>query len=168
MEERFLNDHNSNYNRALTEMQAGLKTSHWIWFVFPQMAVNKNATEKAKKYEIQSLEEAIEYCQHPVLGKKLIEITKAVTEHLTQRDTLLKIFGNDGVKFISCMSLFAFAAKACGDNELFEVVSKALEKGNDGRLDTSDGNSIQSTASLLNRSETTVEELKIGANTLKK
>lgn len=90
------------------ELTAGRKTSHWIWFVFPQLrALGRSAT--AQHYGIDALAEAQAYWQHPVLGPRLRECTALV---LAVPDrSAHQIFGSpDDLKFHSCMTLFAQAA----------------------------------------------------------
>jgi len=93
----------TNYQRALREMKKGQKESHWMWYVFPQLK-GLGWSEYANKYGIHSIHEAIAYYEHPILGKRLEEITKAV---LKQNCDIDVIFGDvDAMKFHSCMTLF--------------------------------------------------------------
>jgi uncharacterized protein (DUF1810 family) len=96
------------YDGALAELRAGRKTSHWMWFVFPQIdGLGRSAT--ARRYAIRSMEEARAYLAHPVLGARLRECTQAVMR-LGNR-TASDIFGYpDDLKFCSSMTLFAQAA----------------------------------------------------------
>jgi uncharacterized protein (DUF1810 family) len=96
------------YDAALRELRAGRKTSHWMWFIFPQIAgLGRSAT--AQKYAIGSLTEAESYLAHPVLGPRLLECARALTE--LHGRTAAEIFGPvDAQKLQSSMTLFASAA----------------------------------------------------------
>ena len=117
--ERFVaaQDAGGTYEAALAELRAGRKTSHWMWFVFPQIAgLGQSAT--ARRYAISSLSEARAYLEHPVLGPRLLEATRAV-DALTGR-TAPEVFGEtDAMKLRSSMTLFAHAAP---DEPLFQRV----------------------------------------------
>ncbi len=106
--ERFLAAQETAYERALGEIRAGRKASHWIWFVFPQI-IGLGSSETNLRYSIRSLDEAREYLKHPTLGTRLGACTQAVMEH---RDlTAEALFGAlDAMKFRSCMTLFERAA----------------------------------------------------------
>jgi uncharacterized protein (DUF1810 family) len=114
------------YDRALAEIGDGRKTTHWMWFVFPQhIELGHSAT--AKFYGISGLGEAQAYFAHPVLGARLVEITRAV---LANDDAPEHIFGSiDALKLRSSMTLFALAAP---EESVFGAV---LEKFYDGDLD---------------------------------
>ncbi len=95
------------YRQALTELLAGHKRSHWMWFVFPQIAGLGNSPT-AKHYAISSLDEARAYLGHPVLGPRLVECAHAVLEHPDQ--SAAAILGEtDAMKLRSSMTLFARA-----------------------------------------------------------
>ena len=113
--------------QALAELRAGQKQSHWMWFVFPQIAsLGQSATSRA--YAIQSLDEARAYLAHPVLGVRLRECCQAVMN--VRAKSAHDIFGSpDDRKFQSCLTLFAEAAP---DDVLFYNL---LEKYFDGDAD---------------------------------
>lgn len=94
---------NDNYHRALEEVKAGKKVTHWIWFIFPQMG-GLGKSERSKYYGINGREEAKAYINHPVLKDRLVEITEAVYNN---EKSVYEIFGNDVIKVRSCMLLFA-------------------------------------------------------------
>jgi uncharacterized protein (DUF1810 family) len=96
------------YERALSELRAGRKSSHWMWFVFPQIAgLGRSST--AVTYAISSLAEASAYLADPVLGPRLLECTRALTE--IARASAGEILGDiDAMKLRSSMTLFARAA----------------------------------------------------------
>lgn len=99
------------YTTAMVEMTVGRKRSHWIWYVFPQMAgLASNPSHNSAKYAIGSLAEAVEYLRHPVLGPRLRELTGVVLASKTQAVLTLMGSGGDTLKLQSCMTLFAVAA----------------------------------------------------------
>jgi uncharacterized protein (DUF1810 family) len=115
------------YATALAELVAGCKETHWMWFIFPQIA-GLGFSPMAQRYALASLDEARAYLAHPVLGPRLEECTRAVLRH-PQR-TAHEIFGwPDDLKFCSSMTLFHRAAP---DNPLF---AKALATYYGGALD---------------------------------
>ena len=95
------------YEHATAELRRGRKTSHWMWFVFPQIA-GLGFSPAAQRYAISSLDEARAYLAHPVLGPRLIECAGLVTA--IGGATAEQIFGPvDGQKLRSCVTLFARA-----------------------------------------------------------
>lgn len=105
--ERFLQAQDEVYATALAELRRGAKRSHWMWFVFPQVAgLGRSAT--AVFYAIAGRDEARAYLAHPVLGARLIEATQAVVAATGSAEAILG--GIDAVKFRSSMTLFAAAA----------------------------------------------------------
>lgn len=107
---RFITAQQDSYDRALAELMAGQKRSHWMWFVFPQLA-GLGFSAMAQRYAISSLDEAQAYLQHPVLGPRLLACTAAVNR-VTGR-TAYQVFGSpDDVKFRSSMTLFGRADPA--------------------------------------------------------
>jgi len=116
------------YVRALEELRRGQKTSHWMWFIFPQVA-GLGQSPTSVRYAISGLEEARQYLRHPVLGPRLLECSGVVaaTEHKTAHD----IFGGiDAQKLRSSMTLFMRAAP----NE--HVFQQVLDRYFEGRPDT--------------------------------
>ena len=96
---------NGTYEQALSELRRGHKVSHWMWFVFPQIAgLGRSAT--AQFYAITSPEQAREYLAHPVLGARLHECCQALLD-LQERDPERVLGGIDAVKLRSSMTLFA-------------------------------------------------------------
>ena len=93
------------YAQALAELRAGRKHSHWMWFVFPQIA-GLGASAMSRHYAIASLDEARAYLAHAVLGPRLHACTAAACAH--RGVSALSIFGApDDAKFRSCMTLFS-------------------------------------------------------------
>ncbi len=106
--ERFVAEQDREYETVLEELRRGRKTSHWIWFIFPQIA-GLGRSSMSQQFAIDSLEEARSYLAHPVLGARLRECTRLVLaiEGRTAED----IFGSiDAVKLRSSMTLFHRAA----------------------------------------------------------
>ncbi len=108
--ERFVvaQDARGTYAAALAELRAGRKVAHWMWFVFPQIA-GLGLSEMSRRYAISSLEEARRYLAHPVLGERLRECGRILTE--LDGKTADDVFGPvDAIKLRSSMTLFARAA----------------------------------------------------------
>jgi uncharacterized protein (DUF1810 family) len=101
-------DDRGTYDAALAELRAGRKTSHWMWFVFPQIA-GLGHSPMARRYALASLEEARAYLAHPVLGPRLVEAAGAL-EALTGRSARDVLGDTDAMKLRSSMTLFARAA----------------------------------------------------------
>lgn len=104
---RFLkgqSSHFADYETALKEVTKGQKTSHWIWYVFPQLQ-GLGHSRFSQFYGITGRVEAEEYLKHPILGERLRKITEALLEHEGKYPEA--IFGSiDAMKVKSCMTLF--------------------------------------------------------------
>lgn len=102
--ERFVDAQEPAYDRVLKELRAGRKTTHWIWFIFPQ-AKGLGRSAMSERYAIASLDEARAYLAHPILGPRLKECAELVLSH---KDVPLEdILGQlDAMKFRSSMDLF--------------------------------------------------------------
>jgi uncharacterized protein (DUF1810 family) len=127
--ERFVAAQNAGgtYARALAELRSGRKTSHWMWFVFPQIA-GLGHSPTSRKFAISSLAEAQAYLGHAVLGPRLTESARVVAE--AHAGTAEQIFGSiDAQKLHSSMTLFL---RAASDEPLFGLV---LDRYFDGRPD---------------------------------
>ena len=124
---RFVEAQDQIYDQVYSELRQGLKLTHWMWFVFPQLeGLSLSAT--SRKFAISSLEEAIAYLEHPLLGPRLRKCTELVNS--TSGKTINQILGpTDSLKFRSSMTLFAHATK---ENSVFE---SALQKFFDGQYD---------------------------------
>jgi uncharacterized protein (DUF1810 family) len=108
--ERFVDaqDHGGTYDAALAELRAGRKTSHWMWFVFPQIA-GLGQSPISRRFAISGLDEARAYLEHPVLGERLRESARALTQLTTT--SAEEVFGGiDALKLRSSMTLFRRAA----------------------------------------------------------
>jgi uncharacterized protein (DUF1810 family) len=98
------------YERAVAELRRGRKSTHWMWYVFPQIT-GLGRSQISKRYAISSLDEAVAYLAHPVLGPRLIECARILTQ--TTGRSAEQIFGGiDAVKLRSSMTLFGRAAPA--------------------------------------------------------
>jgi uncharacterized protein (DUF1810 family)/quercetin dioxygenase-like cupin family protein len=126
--QRFVDAQNPVFDDALVELRAGRKRSHWMWFLFPQIA-GLGFSPMAQRYAIRSRAEAEAYLAHPVLGDRLRECVRLV---VAVRRPIAEIFGYpDDMKFRSCVTLFAAAAPGEA------VFSEALDACCDGRADPS-------------------------------
>ena len=126
--ERFVRaqDSGGTYQRALTELRNGRKTSHWMWFIFPQIA-GLGFSAMAQRYAIGSRAEAVAYLGHPLLGARLVECTLLVLA--VTGKTIHDILGSpDDIKFRSSMTLF----DAVSDRTIFaEAIEKYYSGGKD-------------------------------------
>jgi len=105
---RFLDGQAGVYDTVLAELRSGRKSSHWIWFIFPQIA-GLGHSEMAQQFAIGSLDEAKTYLQHPILGPRLRTCTQLVLNVAGR--SVDEIFGHpDHLKFRSCITLFLTAA----------------------------------------------------------
>ena len=120
-------DSGGTYEQALTELRRGRKTSHWMWFVFPQVAgLGRSGT--AQHYAVSGLDEARAYLAHPVLGQRLRESVAALLE--TDAGSAEEVLGStDAMKLRSSMTLFD---RADPDEPAFAAV---LDRFFDGRPD---------------------------------
>lgn len=125
--DRFLEPQKTSYVIALEEVRNGRKVSHWMWYIFPQLR-GLGQSNVAWYYGIEDLSEAKAYLAHPVLGRRLREITQAALD-LSETDPI-KVFGwPDHMKFRSCMTLFA----QISEDDLFV---RALDKFFGGQEDS--------------------------------
>src|SRR4051812_13984390 len=114
--ERFVDAQRGSYERAYAEIVAGSKRSHWMWFVFPQIA-GLGSSPTAQRYAIADLAEARAYLHHPTLGPRLRDCAAALLGHEKSAE---EIFGYpDDLKLRSSMTLFA---RAADEPEPFERV----------------------------------------------
>ena len=121
--ERFVEAQSRTYEQALKEIKAGHKTTHWMWWIFPQYR-GLGESLVAKHYEIQSREEARAYWEHPVLGARLRECMRALLA-LNTNDAE-EVFGElDALKLKSSMTLFYYNG---GQNLCGEVLEKFFPK----------------------------------------
>ncbi len=101
---RFLDAQENDFERALAEIKRGRKQSHWMWYIFPQIA-GLGFSETSRFYAVKDRAEAELYLAHPVLGARLVEISEALLE--IEGKTANQIFGSpDDMKLKSSMTLF--------------------------------------------------------------
>jgi uncharacterized protein (DUF1810 family) len=122
--QRFVDAQSHVFNDVLSELRSGRKTSHWMWFIFPQIQ-GLGRTSVSKEFAISSLGEAQAYLAHPVLGLRIRECASLVAA--INDSSAEEIFGYpDYLKFRSSMTLFA---QATPDNEIFLDVLKKYHHG---------------------------------------
>jgi uncharacterized protein (DUF1810 family) len=125
---RFISAQEGIYDRALAELRDGLKRSHWMWYIFPQVE-GLGHSPTTRRYSIKSLEEARQYLAHPVLGQRLKESAEAVLA--IQGRSTADIFGHpDDWKLQSSMTLFELVS---GPESVF---GRILDKYYQGKRDT--------------------------------
>lgn len=130
--ERFVSaqDDRDTYSRALAELRGGRKETHWMWFVFPQLA-GLGSSPMARRFAIESAAEARAYLAHPVLGARLLESAQAVTA--TAAESAEQILGPiDALKLRSSMTLFLSVAR---DATARDVLQGVLERFFGGMTD---------------------------------
>jgi len=107
---RFVDAQANTYEQALAELRAGEKRTHWMWFVFPQIA-GLGRSGMAQRFAVADLDEARAYLAHPVLGRRLVECARALTA--LDVDDPVRVMGPvDAQKLRSSMTLFAHADPA--------------------------------------------------------
>ena len=125
--QRFVDAQNEVFDEVRSELRAGRKSSHWIWFIFPQIK-GLGHSASAREFAIRSREEAAAYAAHPILGPRLRECTRLVNS--IEGRAITQILGTpDDLKFRSSMTLFA---KVCPDDPIF---TDAIGKYYGGELD---------------------------------
>lgn len=124
--ERFVKAQDQSYENALNEIKRGRKRSHWMWYVFPQIK-GLGYSSTAQYYAIQNKEEAKEYLNHPILSKRLVEISEELMK--LESTNANEIFGYpDDMKLKSSMTLFSLVSEQ-------EIFKKVLDKYFDGKID---------------------------------
>ncbi len=125
--QRFVTAQNAVYKDVVNELQHGRKQSHWMWFIFPQLA-GLGHSSTAKYYAISNLEEAVAYLANETLGPRLIECSGILLHH--HNKTAEEIFGlTDARKLRSCLTLFSLASPG---NKTYQQV---LDHFFDGKKD---------------------------------
>lgn len=104
---RFVEAQDGNYGQVLQELGGGRKSSHWIWYIFPQIA-GLGFTATSRRYSITSLDEARAYLEHPLLGPRLVECVNLMLSHKDLGAGQI-LGGMDAVKFRSSLTLFRLA-----------------------------------------------------------
>jgi uncharacterized protein (DUF1810 family) len=118
----------SGFDTALSELRAGRKTGHWIWYVFPQLA-GLGMSEMSRIYGIEGPGEAAAYLRDPVLRGRLLSAATAVAEQLRAGVPLARLMGSsiDVVKLVSSMTLFGATAERIQDREVADRANEILE-----------------------------------------
>jgi uncharacterized protein (DUF1810 family) len=121
-------DQDGSYQRAVAELRAGRKASHWMWFVFPQIA-GLGQSAMSREFAVSSVAEARAYLHHQVLGSRLIECAMIIAD--TEGKSAADIFGPvDAMKLRSSMTLFMAAAP--GEKAFARVLVKYFDGAPDG------------------------------------
>ena len=124
--ERFVIAQEESYEVALREIKEGRKRSHWMWYIFPQIK-GLGHSSTAEYFAIESMAEAEAYIKHPVLSKRLLEISEALLE--IDSNDASEIFGYpDDLKLRSSMTLFSIISRKT-------VFKRVLDKFFDGEID---------------------------------
>ena len=134
----FLTAQESDFVRALTEIRNGKKLSHWMWYVFPQIAGipelhGHRASSTSRLYALADLGAACSYLAEPVLGSRYVEILRAAVGHITASGTprfgaVIALFGSvDAAKFVSSLTLFERAAAELPGDDAAAVIDLARE-----------------------------------------
>ena len=123
--DRFIKAQDKLYDIAYSEIKNGRKESHWMWFIFPQIQ-GLGSSNLAVYYSIDSLGEAKEYMNHPLLGKRLIDISNELLKHDCSINTILGDI--DSLKLNSSMTLFSLVSED-------KVFDKVIDKFYDGKKD---------------------------------
>jgi uncharacterized protein (DUF1810 family) len=119
----------ADYDTALAEIRRGRKTSHWIWFIFPQIeGLGRSST--ARDYALRDLAEACEYLRDPLLRARYEEIAGAVSDQLTRGRALEELMGGntDALKLVSSLTLFRAAAQSlAGEDPTFNSLAQPCD-----------------------------------------
>ena len=127
--ERFVSAQAPVFDDVVGELAAGRKLSHWMWFIFPQLA-ELGRSDRARFYGVAGLDEAQAYLVHPLLGQRLRQCVRQVLAHTGK--SAHDIFGSpDDVKFRSCLTLFHEASADDDDRALFAEALDAFYDGPD-------------------------------------
>ena len=125
---RFLDAQKNVYEKALGEIRMGSKSSHWMWFIFPQIK-GLGKSDIAEYYSIENLDEAKAYLSNDILRERLLEISEALLNLESNDPTVILGFPDD-LKLKSSMTLFALADPS------YHIFQAVLDKFYDGKQDT--------------------------------
>ena len=152
---RFLDAQSDVYEEVTKELTEGQKQTHWMWFIFPQLA-GLGHSSMARRYAICDLDQARRYLAHPLLGSRLRHDVRLVSSH--EGKSAVEILGSpDDLKFRSCLTLFAEAARENSDCALFK---QALEQFYGGKADSNDGAISSLSSEILREGK---KPMKLGA-----
>ena len=147
---RFLDAQSDVYEEFTKELTEGQKQTHWMWFIFPQLA-GLGHSSMAQRYAIRDLDQAVRYLAHPLLGSRLRHDVRLMTSHKGR--SALEILGSpDDLKFRSCLTLFAEAASDDSDRLLFK---QALDQYYGGKADPRTMELLRSRLGKMVQSEST-------------
>ena len=121
----------SGFDAALLELRTGGKRGHWIWYIFPQVS-GLGASWMAEHYAICGVDEATSYLTHPVLGPRLLEVTRIVRDQLREGPSVRDLMGSriDALKLVSSLTLFRdVASRVAADVKCPVCVELAVAAG---------------------------------------
>ena len=122
--QRFMEAQERDYKTALSEIKAGRKRSHWMWYIFPQIQ-GLGYSDTSRYYAIKNIQEAEAYLHHPILGKRLMEICEELIKLQSSNPT--QVFGTpDDMKLRSSITLFASVP---GAGKVFQMVLDKFFQG---------------------------------------
>lgn len=123
--ERFIQAQDRDFEQARRELEDGRKRSHWIWYVFPQLA-GLGSSPMAEAYGLQGIDEAAAYLRHPVLRERLLSMMNVVR---AQDVPLRALMGSqiDALKLVSSMTLFREVARREKDDDVAKAADEILE-----------------------------------------
>jgi uncharacterized protein (DUF1810 family) len=128
---RFVNAQAQIYSQVVEELTKGCKRTHWMWFVFPQLA-GLGRSAMAERYAIRDLDQARRYLTDPILGSRLRQVVRLMMDH--KGKSALEILGfPDDLKFRSCLTLFRQAASDNSDRMLFTEALDQFYRGEPDR-----------------------------------
>ena len=128
---RFVNAQSDVYDQVTDELTKGRKRTHWMWFIFPQLA-GLGDSSMAQRFAIRDLDQAARYMVHPLLGSRLRHDVRLMTSH--KGKSAVEILGfPDDLKFRSCLTLFSEAASDDSDRMMFK---RALDQFYGGKADS--------------------------------
>ena len=127
--QRFVDAQDGMFEEALAELKAGAKRSHWMWFVFPQIA-GLGQSPTSRHFAIHSLNEAQAYLHHPLLAPRLMESVEAILAWAGKRDAVSILGEIDSIKLRSSLTLFA----SISDDPRFEAALDAFFEGKHDEL----------------------------------
>lgn len=120
---RFIEAQENTFNDAIKELKSGHKTSHWIWYVFPQInGLISNPSETNKIYSIYSINEAKAYIENKLLKKRLIKSNKYILKNIKKGKTIEDILDDDYKKYISSLTLFYYITNR--NDELYNILNE--------------------------------------------
>ena len=127
--QRFVQAQAGDYAQALAELRAGRKTSHWIWYVLPQLR-GLGHSPRSQHYGLAGRDEARAYAAHPLLGPRLVDCVQAMLAQPT-RDAAQILGPVDALKFRSCLTLFKAVA---GPDSIFAAALQEFYQGQEDEL----------------------------------